>query len=303
MLGRQSVYADEAYKGNFIAGGFIKDKDLTNHLPDNWRDFNRQFIPLFLEQNPDKTRIAAGLACGMLWTISKGIKIGDTVLCPDGSGNYYTGEVVGNYEYHIGAELPHRRSVRWYSRTISRDEMSEGLRNSSGSIGTVSTITQHAIEIEALISGSKIERLESVIDVDDNTSSFGLERILEEFLVENWENIDLGKRYDIYEEDGERIGQQYQTDDKGRIDILAISKDKKELLVVELKRGRVSDEVVGQIQRYMGFIQEVLAEEGQTVRGVIIGKENDIKFRRALSVARNIDFYTYKLKGFELEKK
>jgi restriction system protein len=43
---------------------------------------------VFLEQNPDKTKIAAGLACGMLWTISKGIQIGDVVLCPDGKGNY-----------------------------------------------------------------------------------------------------------------------------------------------------------------------------------------------------------------------
>jgi len=37
------------------------------------------------------------------------------------------------------------------------------------------------------------------------------------------------------------------------IDILAVSKDQKELLVVELKKGRASDVVVGQIQRYMGF--------------------------------------------------
>ena len=52
MLGRGSVFAEEAYRGNFIAAGFIQDKDLTHHLPDNWRDFNKKFIPLFLEQNP-----------------------------------------------------------------------------------------------------------------------------------------------------------------------------------------------------------------------------------------------------------
>ncbi|NBT48546.1 MAG: hypothetical protein EBT07_12155 [Actinobacteria bacterium] len=34
-------------------------------------------------------------------------------------------------------------------------------------------------------------------------------------------------------------------------DVLAISKDKQEVLVVELKKGRASDSVVGQIQRYM----------------------------------------------------
>jgi restriction system protein len=54
MLGQKSAYAEEAYKGNFIAAGFIKDRDITHHLSDNWRDFNKEFIPLFLEQNPER---------------------------------------------------------------------------------------------------------------------------------------------------------------------------------------------------------------------------------------------------------
>jgi len=87
MLGRKSAYAEEAYKGNFIEGGFIKDKNLTHHLPDSWRDFNKEFIPIFLQQNPDKTKVSAGLACGMLWTIAKGIQTSDVVLCPDGKGS------------------------------------------------------------------------------------------------------------------------------------------------------------------------------------------------------------------------
>lgn len=303
MLGKKSIHAEEAFRGNYMGAGFLKVKDISAYLTENFRDFNKEMIPLYMELNPDKTKIAAGLACGMLWTISKGIKIGDVVLCPDGVGNYYAGEVAGDYEYHRETNLAHRRPMRWFSRMIAREEMSDGLKNSTGSIGTVSTITQYGPEIDALISGAKLEPLESVEVLDMGVSSFGLERILEEFLVENWESTELGKKYDIYEEDGERSGQQFKTDDNGRIDILAISKDKSELLVVELKRGRVSDEVVGQIQRYMGFVQEVLAEKGQTVRGVIIGKEDDIKFRRALSVTQNIEFYAYKLKGFELEKK
>ena len=57
--------------------------------------------------------------------------------------------------------------------------------------------------------------------------------------------------------------------DTGPIDILAVGKDKQEVLVVELKKGRASDSVVGQIQRYMGYIAEI-AEEHQRVRGVIM---------------------------------
>ena len=82
---------------------------------------------------------------------------------------------------------------------------------------------------------------------------------------------------------------------------MAISKDKKELLVVELKKGRASDSVVGQIQRYMGYVAEELAEANQTVRGIIIAQEDDLKIRRALSVARNISFYRYQV-TFSLSK-
>ena len=97
------------------------------------------------------------------------------------------------------------------------------------------------------------------------------------------------------------VGQQYETD-TGPIDVLAISKDKKELLVVELKKGRASDAVVGQVQRYMGYIKDEVAEEDQEVKGVIIAFESDLKIKRALSVAKNIDFYTYKV-DFTLHKK
>ena len=79
------------------------------------------------------------------------------------------------------------------------------------------------------------------------------------------------------------------------MDILAISKDKSELLVVELQKGRASDVVVGQIQRYMGFAQYELSEVNQTVKGVIIGLESDLRLRRALSVIPNIKFYSYEV--------
>ena len=96
------------------------------------------------------------------------------------------------------------------------------------------------------------------------------------------------------------VGQQYPSD-TGPIDILAISKDKKTLLVVELKRGRASDRVVGQIQRYMGYVKDELAEADQQVKGVIIALEDDLRIRRALSVAQNIEFYRYQL-SFKLLK-
>lgn len=301
MLGKKSIYAKEAHDGNHIGAGWLPDVDLTNKLQDNWREFNQKYIPVYLEKNSDKTKVSAGLACGMLYTITKGILIGDIVLCPDGQGSYLVGEIISDYEYHRDATLPHRRNVRWYEKTISRDEISESLRNSAGSIGTVSNISKYADEIEALISGSRPASIFSTDETIEDPSIFALEKHLEDFLVQNWHHTELGKHYDIYEEDGEIVGQQYPSD-TGPIDILAISKDKKEILVVELKKGRVSDVVVGQIQRYMGYVKEELVEKNQEVKGVIIAFEDDVKIHRALSVAPNIDFYTYKI-HFELKKK
>ncbi|MDO9391998.1 MAG: endonuclease NucS [bacterium] len=300
MLGKGSIYAPECFSGNFIGADFDIKQDLASDLPEEWRAFNKKFIPIYLAGQPNKTRVAAGLACGMLWTVSKGIKKGDVVLCPDGSGTYRVGEVSGDYYYQPEGILQHRRAVVWQPVTVDRSNMSEALQNSTGAIGTVSNISGYSEELEKLIGGIQAPKLISTDETVENPSSFALEQHLEEFLVENWANTELGKEYDIYEDNGERIGQQYATD-TGRIDILAISKDKKRLLVVELKKGRASDNVVGQTLRYMGYVQEELVEKGQTVQGIIIALEDDQRIRRALSLVPSIAFYRYQV-SFKLIK-
>lgn len=300
MLGPRSKYADEALRGNFIGADFGLHIDLTKHLSENWRDFNEKFIPIFLKEHIDRTKVAAGLACGMLWTVSKGILIGDIVLCPNGNGSFLVGEVISNYEYNTDQVLPHRRNVKWFPKLIDRSQMSNELQNSAGSIGTVSNVSKYAIEIDKIIAGETPISISSNDETIEDAATFALEKHLEDFLVQNWKNTDLGKHYNIFEEDGELVGQQYPSD-TGPIDILAISKDKKELLVVELKRGRISDVAIGQVQRYMGYVKEELAEKGQDVKGVIIALENDIRMRRALAVTNKIEFYTYKV-SFKLNK-
>ncbi|PKP33299.1 MAG: DUF91 domain-containing protein [Bacteroidetes bacterium HGW-Bacteroidetes-16] len=294
MLGAKSIYAEQCFKESFIGADFGINQDLSMHLPEIWRDFNRKFIPVWQEVHPGKGKVAAGLACGMLWTVCKGLNKGDIVLCPNGSNTYFFGEIGSDYYYKPGEILPHRRDVAWHSHTIERSEMSPELQRSSGSIGTVSNITKYAEEIESLIGNQPIQTLISTDDTVEDPSVFALEKHLEHFLVQNWKQTLLGKKYDLYKVDGEIIGQQFPTD-TGYIDLLAISKDGKELLVIELKRGRVSDVVVGQIQRYMGYIQEELLEQGQVVKGVIIALEDDLKIRRALSVVNNIEFYKYQV--------
>jgi restriction system protein len=195
MLGRKSVFAGECFNGGFVGADFGITEDLTGKLPDEWRAFNKNYIPVYLATHPDKTKVAAGLACGALWTVSKGIRNGDMVLCPDGEGTYRVGEVTGDYQYVPGKTLPHRRTVRWLSTPIERTEMSDALRHSTGSIDTVCDISGHREEIEKLIGGIAGPVLISTDPELEDPSEFELEKHLENFLVANWERTEFGKRY------------------------------------------------------------------------------------------------------------
>ncbi|MCP4902345.1 MAG: DUF91 domain-containing protein, partial [bacterium] len=240
------------------------------------------------------TKIAAGLAMGTLWTLSKGMGIGSIVLCADGEGAYRVCEVNSEYEHVPDGVLPHRRRVKWLDRTINREEMTDGLRRSCLAGSIVCELMPHADEIERLIQGASAPTIVSTDKTVEDPTAFAMEKHLEDFLVKNWRSTELGVEFDIYEDDGELIGQQYQTD-TGPLDILAISKDKQTLLIVELKKGRASDVVVGQILRYMGFVKEELAEPNQEVRGVVIALEDDQRLRRALSMVPAIDFFRYEI--------
>lgn len=155
MLGRGGQFAEECRKGGFIGADFDISVDLTGQLPDNWRVFNKKFIPVWLKNNPEKSsNVAAGLACGFLWTICKGLQNGDIVLSPCGNGDYMVGEITGDYFYVPGTNLPHRRPITWYNTVIRRADMSPELKHSIGSIGTCSDATRFADEIEALLAGN-----------------------------------------------------------------------------------------------------------------------------------------------------
>jgi len=131
-------------------------------------------------------------------------------------------------------------------------------------------------------------------------AAFGLERHLHDFLADNWEKTTLGKEWDLDEQDGDIKGYGYERPTPvGRIDLLAHDKindtDNRRWLVIELKRGRTSDEALGQVQRYMGWVKEKLAANGATVQGLIIGREEDEQLRFALKVAPDVTFQRYEI--------
>jgi len=134
----------------------------------------------------------------------------------------------------------------------------------------------------------------------ESKQEFGLESHLEDFLVENWEKTSLGKRYSLLEEDGDMIGQQYRTN-IGRIDLLAREKKTGDWVVIELKKGRPSISVVGQLALYMGWVQDNLARGEEEVKGVIIAGEADEKLKYAVEPIPGVELFTYSVK-FDLQQ-
>lgn len=137
------------------------------------------------------------------------------------------------------------------------------------------------------------------IQIGTSESEFVLERHLEDFLVANWESTELGKNYELIEEDEELVSQQYLTD-IGRIDLLVKEKKSGNYVVIELKKGQTNDDTVGQLARYMGWIKANKAN-GKEVKGIIIARGVDEKLKYALEMIENTEVLVYRL-NFELKK-
>ncbi len=141
------------------------------------------------------------------------------------------------------------------------------------------------------------------IELKDESSSmssglFYMEQQLEDFIIENWDGTEFGKEFDLIYKDGELISQQYMTD-IGRIDILAKDKKDGSHVVIELKRNQTSDDTVGQITRYMGWIEENLHDD--KVKGIIVAGKYDEKLYYAQKRLKDIEVFLYEV-NFKLNE-
>lgn len=127
---------------------------------------------------------------------------------------------------------------------------------------------------------------------------FYMEKQLEDFIIENWNNTEFGNKYDLIYEDGELISQQFQTD-IGKIDILAKDKLTKSYVVIELKKNQTSDDTVGQLARYMGWIKK--NKKDDNVKGVIVAGQFDNKLDHARIMLTNTEVFLYEV-NFQLKE-
>ena len=292
-MGEANRLATRAYADNFVGLRFA-DIDLTKYRQLPRKDFLEKVKPLLSKAFPEGSKGYVAAAAGQLFRFSALMKVGDVVLVPHtNEGKLYAGVLESDYRYVSGPDEEdhfwHQRSVSWL-KEIPIDSMSDALRNSAGSIMTSFSVSGHAEEIALLISdGGAVTAGGEAIE---NAKEFGLESHLEDFIVHNWDNLPLSKHYEIYKDEDGLIGKQYVVD-VGRIDILAKSKDGKEWLVIELKKGKTGDEVVGQVLRYMGYIKAELANESETVRGLLVAGSDDKKIQYAIVNLPNVKFMTY----------
>ena len=127
-----------------------------------------------------------------------------------------------------------------------------------------------------------------------------MEQQLEDFIIQNWSETELGQKYDLIEEEVELKSQQYRTS-IGIIDILAKDKENGNYVVIELKRNQTSDDTIGQVTRYMGWVKENLNDDN--VKGIIVAGSYDERLNYAQSMLPNIEVFLYEvnfnLKSYE----
>ena len=138
--------------------------------------------------------------------------------------------------------------------------------------------------------GQAYARLKELNNTAYNTrtinGSFDYEKELQNYLEENWRDIPLGKDWCLYKS-------YFDIGEIGIIDLLAKKKENNDWLVVELKKDQSSDQTVGQILRYMGWIKEHRLEGQGRVEGLIVSRSIDEKIRYAVSVVPKLRLMIY----------
>ena len=209
---------------------------------------------------PDKPPATKGLIVNMLWAFYHEVAPSDFVIARRGRKILAaSGKVVGVGFYAPGknpilaspdANHPNFLEVEWQAQP--RDKVFPTLVFPMHTLAKISEDQYNNLLSESeIITETGIT--ESPIQERIDQSAFVLEKYLEDLIVSNFKTIFKGK-LNIYDADG-ADGQQYSTE-IGTIDILAVEPESNSLMVIEIKKGRPSDQVVGQILRYMGWIKK-----------------------------------------------
>ena len=130
--------------------------------------------------------------------------------------------------------------------------------------------------------------------VEDESKIEALEVQHYQSLIHSNFNQLFGRKLEYYdpERQNEKNGH-FDTQEVGTMDFLAIDQNK-DLVVIELKRES-TDVTLGQILRYMGWVNKNLCKKDQKIKGLIIAEIKDNRLEYALTVTPNVTFRKMKL--------
>jgi restriction system protein len=239
---------------------------------------------------PDKPLQTKGLYANMLWAFYHEIGPGDFVIARRGRKTLAAvGKVIEPAIYSPGKNpaLGHPGFLKVAWQDQPRDIVFPSI---VFPMHTLAEISEE--QFRRLVEGSEPPPEPDVDSpVLEDPTAFVLEKYVEGFIVSNFDTIFNGQ-LKIYEDTEGNDGQQYNTD-IGSIDILAVEPRSNSFVVIELKKGRPSDQVVGQVLRYMGWVKKNLCTNGQAVKGLVICRDHDPKLTYALEMTNNIDVRYY----------
>jgi hypothetical protein len=155
-----------------------------------------------------------------------------------------------------------------------------------------------AIEKHPRLAGCRNEDAARRELASPGADAFESEEELQKYLEQNWEATKLGSEWELVQ------GGHYDTGEIGIIDLLAKHRDQLRWLVVELKVRKTSDEVLGQVLRYIGWVKHRRATKSEAVEGLIIALEPDARTLFGLLCVPNIQMMCYQRGegGFELRR-
>jgi hypothetical protein len=132
---------------------------------------------------------------------------------------------------------------------------------------------------------------EEIENEEIEDSSFAYEEELRNFLENNLTVIEPGLK--LFTDSEGKSGVEYSVDKNNkRIDILAIDKDKK-FVVIELKVSHGYEKVIGQALYYKSMVKEIFNQKD--VRIIIIAKEITARLKKAVEDLPFVELYEYSL--------
>lgn len=165
------------------------------------------------------------------------------------------------------------------------DEHSDGCGVQRDTESSPETLEQQADRLSA-----SVRRARTPSSVQSESM---LESLIEHLILKTGQAF--GRNVRMFESPDGTYGRQLAIPRVGRIDLLVIDNETNELVVVELKRDKSSDEVVGQLCRYLGWVRQNLAEAQQDVKGIICVHESSEQLRMAASAVPGVEIYEYAL--------